>query len=160
MICELTYYRTEKKYWIEKDCNYSRFLWNVTEIHNLGIVNSAVGWRTNKSRFEMKWIKWVSKTCSIWCARNPFNDIFSNPVSIVVSLCLVPVSLQGDVFVKISRRQMLGLLSSSTWGAKTKDAATATTPMMMLITCNKKHVCKYFYIILKHFECDKLSKLI
>ena len=138
MICELTYYRTEKKYWIEKDCNYSRFLWNVTEIHNLGIVNSAVGWRTNKSRFEMKWIKWVSKTCSIWCARNPFNDIFSNPVSIFVSLCLVLVSLQGDVFIKISRRQMLGLLSSSTGGAKRTDDATATNPMIMLITCNQK----------------------
>ena len=122
----------QKKYYsIEKDCNYSRFLWNVTEIHNLGIVNFAVGWRANKSRFEMKRRKWVSKNCSIWCTRNPFNGIFSNPVSIVVSLCLVLVSLQGDVFIKISRRQMIGLLSSSTGGAKTKDDATATTPMIM-----------------------------
>ena len=113
-------------------------LWNVTEIHNLGIVNSAIEWRTNKIRFEIKWRKWVSKNCSIWCAWNPYNDIFSNPVSIVVSLCLVLVSLQGDVFIKISRRQVLGLLSSSTGGAKTKDAATATTPMKILITCDQK----------------------
>ena len=138
----------KKYYWIEKDCNYSRFLWNVTEIHNLGIVNFAVGWRANKSRFEMKRRKWVSKNCSIWCTRNPFNDIFSNPVSIVVSLCLVLVSLQGDVFIEISRRQMLGLLSSSTGGAKTKDDDTAPTPMVMLITCNQKHVCNNLYIII------------